>query len=290
MTADRINILQNIGDKKAVKITYDSNAGSYASHTMMQQRNLEVLAKKIFAIKGVFADVLDIGAGSGLSLTHLETYADKTHFTSLVRTDISGRSLLAAPNVLCCPDIKLQCDAENLPFMDKHFSLVYANSVLHWLTAESGMPGFEKGISEALRVTKSGGLFAASIAAVGTSRSFFRAYESVIALLDRYSLAAPSLEKNPIGAMELHNVVDTLLSFGAKVISAELIYEPVLYSSAKEYIDDVKAYGYHFLLNGVEADLQSVLWEKISQSFTEEVGSGQYLHDQYMIYVLALPT
>ena len=87
--------------------------------------------------------------------------------------------------------------------------------------------------------------------------------------------------------MELHTVVDTLLSFGAGIISAELVYEPVLYSSAKEYLNDVKAYGYHSLLSGVDANLQSILWNEISQRFLEKVGPGDYLHDQYMIYVLA---
>ncbi len=273
--------------KKAVRDTYNINAAVYSEHTFMQHRNLEVLAEKIFSAKDSFACVLDIGAGSGFSLGNLDRYERQDSLGHLVRADISEKALLSGPLISRFPYINVCCDAERLPFVENYFDLVYANSVLHWLEAESGHTGFERAIHEALRVTKPGGIFAASIAAAETSRMFFKVYESIMRESGKKLSTKVRIKKNPIGAMELHTVVDTLLSFGAGIISAELVYEPVLYSSAKEYLNDVKAYGYHSLLSGVDANLQSILWNEISQRFLEKVGPGDYLHDQYMIYVLA---
>lgn len=104
-------------------------------------------------IKGLEPDgkrVLEVGCGTGLDLFYFVRLGAKA-----TGIDISDESLKLAreqAKELGIKNIKLiQGDAENLPFKDDSFDIVYSYGVLHHT------PDTEKAVKEAYRVTKGGG-------------------------------------------------------------------------------------------------------------------------------------
>lgn len=271
--------------KSAVRNTFDLNARAYAERHRMQLQNLKHLASKLRAWCPSAKRILDIGAGSGSTIVELPEFGDivgaEGEQRSLVRTDISRQALLERPVTVASVGVAVQCDVEQLPFADQTFDLVYANSVLHWVHLESGIDGFVRAVGEALRVTGDDGIFGASVAGAGTATRFLRAYRAVV--------AGPDVPDDPIGCMNLAEVVDGVQAAGGRVLDAVLVYEPVLYHSAEDYVADAAAYGYETFLESVSESARKATWDMIMVGFLDEAGAGPYLHDQYMIYVVARP-
>lgn len=114
----------------------------------LHRRHLAVVEMPFRDLKG--KRVLEIGSGAG---AHSAFLASKGAFISSV--DLTLDRVMATAGKLDRVDgechIALQADAENLPFPDGHFDIVYSNGVLHHT------PHTEKAVNEVHRVLKTGG-------------------------------------------------------------------------------------------------------------------------------------
>jgi len=253
----------------------------------MQTGNLLHLTERILAQEPRLGRILDVGAGSGSAISDFIEFDASA--PAVVCTDISRETLVERRQPSSGRELLVHSDAEALPFAQGSFDLVYANSVLHWLRVESGPAGFQNAVREMVRVTRRGGLIGASIAGVGTATRFLSAYHAVLNPLEQAGHLTYRLPYDPIGAMELNEVVDAVAAGGGHVLEAELLYEPVEYHSTSDYVLDAAAYGYDTFLGPVAPEQREEVWQKIADHFISDVGVGPYSHDQYMIYVVAKP-
>ena len=140
------------------------------------------------------------------------------------------------------PNVAFQtADLEHLDFTDGGFDLVISNSVLHWLNQPGLGLRVDAAFAQLGRVLRSGGLIALSVAGVGTGRRFNRAYRETMQELQLAEL--DKLIEDPIGCMQLHDVVDALLRNGLELLTAGMEYEPITFASAADYANAVRAYG-----------------------------------------------
>ena len=140
---------------------------AYASHNNLNNNNLPDLLdelKEMFIARNHLAvcempiaklkdkKVLEVGCGAG---GHSSLFCKEgAHITSL---DLTLDRVVATKKKLDIIDqnkssLVLQGDAENLPFEDNHFDIVYSNGVLHHT------PNTQKSIDEVRRVLKPGGV------------------------------------------------------------------------------------------------------------------------------------
>jgi len=281
--------------KSAVRLTYDTHAADYASRHRMQTGNLRNLAQRLLDSRRLPERILDVGAGAGSTI--LDIVADDTWTgdtvlptsSTVVVTDLSSDALRERQPTQSLDLPAVQCDAEWLPFADASFELVYANSVLHWVRLASGRFGFQHAVNEIVRVTQPRGRVGVSISGVGTAARFLRAYRHVLHELQRTGLVESLRPHDPIGSMELVDVVTAFEVAGATIVEAELVYEPVIYPQSADYVADALAYGYDVFLAPVAPEHHIAAWYAITEAFVAEVGENTYVHDQYMIYVVAEP-
>jgi ubiquinone/menaquinone biosynthesis C-methylase UbiE len=119
-----------------------------------QAQVLGKLSKLIRGPLGPFPDALEIGAGTGYFSLNLALAGVIDHATC---TDISPgmlATLKANADRLGIDVDAVACDAEQLPFEDASFDLVFGHAVLHHL------PDLDRAFSEFLRVLKPGGVLA----------------------------------------------------------------------------------------------------------------------------------
>jgi trans-aconitate methyltransferase len=174
--------------------------------------------------------------------------------------------------------------------------LLLANNVFHWLFTREAIDSAFRRCYEVL--TKRGCL-AASIAGIGTARDFITAYKAEMeevlepALSDRWRRHL----QNPIGLQSLDDIVDIARRNHFIVDSswAYLAYEPVLYGDGTdEYVEDARSYGEEVfmapLLNKPRTQREEI-WSRIKSRFRQICDARSkdpgYVHDQYMIYLIA---
>lgn len=172
--------------------------------------------------------------------------------------------------------------------------LIIANSVLHWLFDESEI---RAALKRCRSLLKDGGLFIASIAATGTGHHFQMAYRAeMLEALDYDAKARWSKHiENPIGLQPLERIVQIARNEGFAILTARQVYEPRRYlGGTSEYIDDARSYGDCIFMAPLlerSKEYQEVVWERILTRFTqyneEAFHKREYVHDQYMIYLVA---
>lgn len=149
-------------------------------------------------------DVLEIGAGIGTDLAQFAR-----HGARVTDLDLSGGHLALAQENLRLRGLEgrfIHHDAEDLPFADASFDLVYSNGVLHHT------PNTRHVVDEIFRVLRPGGRVIAMFYAEG-SLNYWRNVVLVQGLrntfLDRYSIGevmSRTVEKSEIGARPLVKV------------------------------------------------------------------------------------
>lgn len=277
-----------IEPKKLVRDSYDREAQRYANASAMQSRNLMRLLEVAEAHVKSGAEplrVLDAGCGLGNAIAELKV-RHTFPVGSYLGVDLSPEMIAYAKEHFAAPGIEFQVvDLEELEFADAAFDLLISNSVLHWLNQPRLGVTVDGALKQLARVLRPGGLMALSVAGVGTGRRFNRAYREAVTEL---KLAEPgSLIEDPIGCMQLHEVVDGLQANGLDVLCASLEYEPALFASAAEYANVVRAYGFEMFTAHAPAERREEAWEAIVRRFTAENPDSPYRHDQYMIYAAA---
>ena len=101
--------------------------------------------------------------------------------------------------------------------------------------------------------------------------------------------------KNPIGLQTLGDVVASARRVGFEIIEAKLVYEPVDYESTDDYVTAAEAYGrsvYLAPLMGKPDEVLDEAWDRLKTEFNAahsdlpETESAEYIHDQFMIYIV----
>ena len=270
--------------KELIKRSYDLQAPIYANRKLLQTSNLKRLVSHLHdsthvPSKGV---LLDIGCGDGVLLDVLRERYRRQPF-GYIGVDLSDGMIAAALERHAGEGEFQVGDAEHLPLKSNSVDLVISNSVLHWLNVVEEMRTPENAVGEIYRVLSPGGIAAVSVSAIGTAARFLLAYKkSLRAALN----SEASVYGDPIGSMQLHDLVNIFLRCNFSIDLAQLEYEPAVYPEPKKYADDVKAYGYEMFLRGVPIDQKEKVWETIVKEFESICGLGKYVHDQYMSYVI----
>jgi ubiquinone/menaquinone biosynthesis C-methylase UbiE len=154
-----------------------------------QEQVMAKLRKALGARPSVYGDALEIGAGTGyftLNLAQLGTIERAT------ATDISPGMLatLDASAAELGLDVRtVRCEAEELPFEDESFDLVFGHAVLHHI------PDLERAFSEFDRVLRPGG----TLAFCGEPSRYG---DTIAAVPKRAALAAAPLWRRAVGAGE----------------------------------------------------------------------------------------
>lgn len=280
----------SMSQRKIVQKSYNRQATTYTIRKHLQTGNLNRLLDVLFSQSQVPSQgtLLDIGCGDGILLDVLmERFSPLPYQYQGI--DLSPEMIRLAwkshGNSACFH----VGDAENLPFTDQSQDLIISNSVLHWLNfPEQGLTP-EGAVKEVSRVLRKDGKFAVSIAGFGTTMRFLEAYQHVMAnLAANGRLTSNAFYRiNPIGSMNLHTVVNMLLSSEFAIDFAHLEYEPITYESPAKFAEVVEAYGYDVFLSAVPESEKANVWHLIVKEFESLFQTGVYVHDQYMIYVVA---
>lgn len=114
----------------------------YRGNVRNHLKKLQVLLKHIKPKRGW--KILEVGVGSGLHFREIRKYSK-----NIVGIDISKR-MLAQARMKCGDGRLLIADAENMPFKDNSFDMVFTISTLHHTD-------YKKSIREFSRVCKPGG-------------------------------------------------------------------------------------------------------------------------------------
>lgn len=130
-------------DPEKVKVEALANAC-----TMPETRYILEFINKIGGLNG--KKVLEIGCGCGEASVYFAM-----HGADVTATDISDGMVKLAKKVAECHNVKIRggvCSADNLPFENSSFHIVYAANVLHHVDIEATL-------DEVKRVLKPGGYF-----------------------------------------------------------------------------------------------------------------------------------
>lgn len=138
-------------DRRRVRNSFDSRAGEYDRHAMVQKRVLERFVR-LLPKEGKVSRLLDIGSGTG---TLLQKLALRYPDARLVGLDLAfGMGVAARDRLADNRNVGfLTADAEALPFCDASFDLVVSTSTFQWLEA------LDKAFAEIRRVLRPGGRF-----------------------------------------------------------------------------------------------------------------------------------
>lgn len=212
---DEIQIAQRFN--KAAK-TYDEVA-------VLQQQVGESLLERLNGIRCKPKTILDLGCGTG----YFEVFLKKLYPTAkiigldksigmLAQAQIKEKNRLTDAHWVC------GC-AENLPFSDQSFELVYSNLMLHWSN------DFSKSLNEIRRILKPGGLLLFSMVGPDTLQELRHCWRTID---DRSHVHV---------FVDMHDLGDNLLQtpFVDPVMDVE--YFTLLYSEGLDLLKELKKLG-----------------------------------------------
>lgn len=212
---DEIQIAQRFN--KAAK-TYDEVA-------VLQQQVGKSLLERLNGIRCKPQSILDLGCGTG----YFETFLKKIHPTAkIIGLDKSTGMLIQAQfkEKKQLTDTHWVCGyAENLPFSDHSFELVYSNLMLHWSN------DFSKSLKEIRRILKPGGLLLFSMVGPDSLQELRHCWKTI----DDFSHVHVFVD--------MHDLGDNLLQtpFNDPVMDVE--YFTLLYSDGLDLMRELKKLG-----------------------------------------------
>lgn len=283
-------VLTNELQKQFVCSTYDSNAIKYYESSAMQSSNLINMLDYIKSNKiNIEGKILDIGCGLGTARTILNSHG--IHNIDYIGIDISQGMLDMAIKLTPQPSIFLKADAEALPFRSSEFDFVLSNSTYHWLNVPEINLTPKRAWQEAYRVLRQEQYLAFSISGLNTAKKFQECYHEIADTYKGTDKFNDNLYRlDPIGSMTLQEVKKTLTDIGFEIVFSTNNYEPVEFDKASEYVDAVEAYGYDMYMSPFYEAVKKEVWKELKAEFVKHIGRGKYLHDQFMIYIIAKKT
>ncbi len=211
-------------DKRQIRRAFSRAAASYDEAAVLQREVGERLAMRLDYIRIKPDTILDLGAGSGASLPHLQSRFRRARVfavdfsETMLRYALRRGSWLKRPRVICS-------DARHLPFRDQSIDLVFSNLMLQWCRPE------EDYLAEVRRVLRGGGLFLFSTFGPDTLRELRQAFQAVDDRPRIHDFA------------DMHDIGDLLLTTGFRepVVNMEMF--TLTYADVQAVLRDLKAVG-----------------------------------------------
>jgi len=226
---------KHIPDKLKMRQSFERAAAHYDAAAILQQEISKRLLERLDYIKLQPARVLDVGAGTGISLTGLRQQYPAAEIYAL---DIARAMLLEARKKqgwlqrIRRPIQFITADAEKLPLADATVDLLFSNLTLQWCL------DLEQTFSEFRRVLKPGGLLMFTTFGPDTLKELRSCWSQV----DGYT--------HVNNFIDMHVVGDALVRsrFAEPVMDMELI--TMTYSDVPGIMRDLKAIGAHNVTQG----------------------------------------
>ena len=220
-------------EKQYVAESFGNAASDYDEYARIQHRIAKELISNCPAEKK--QTILDLGCGTGYCLPLLKHSYPNANITG---ADLSKGMLDFAKSHY--PEFSYQiADAENLPFSENAFDLIYSNFAVQWCD------DFANVLSEAYRCLKPGGHLVLSTLAEGT----------LTELKQAWSQADDFQHVNDFELPEYLNacVVDSQFAIDVATVKTEYHY----YDTVRELTDSLKRIGAHNITQGRAKTLTS---------------------------------
>lgn len=275
-----------------IENSYNATAKTYTVNSHMQAKNMACLIEEMAHHNLPFTGkTLDLGCGAGLYLDNLRLQNQNLPI-DYTGVDLSEKMLSHAQKKYSSHHFIKQDMLTALDqFDESSFDIVVSNAALHWLIQDSDYSKIQSLISKCSRLLRKDGFFAVSMAGQGTATRLLNAYTCVMKRHrnEKY-FCAEKYVASPFGQPNLSDVIDWLFAANLKPISAGIHLRPIHYSSPKDYIKAVKAYGEKIYTAAISDNMQSSIWKEIENEFQKSFCEGdRYLFDQGICMFLAQP-
>lgn len=218
-----------------MRLSFERAAAEYDAAAVLQREISKRLLERLDYIKLQPLRILDLGAGTGLSLTGLRQHYPAAHVYAL---DIARNMLLEARNKQTWlqrwrrPIQFITADAEALPLADASIDLLFSNLTLQWC------PDLEQTFAEFRRVIKPGGLLMFTTFGPDTLKEL------------RHCWAQVDDKTHVNRFIDMHDVGDALVRsrFAEPVMDMEMI--TMTYTDVVSIMQDLKTIGAHNVTRG----------------------------------------
>jgi len=210
-------------EKKRIQKHFDLKAGCYESSAVLQREVCDRMLARLCWLKIRPEMILDAGAGTGRGTKGLMAYYKSSKVVamdlslSMLQQTKRKSGLFRKPGLLCA-------DAEQLPFLDASFDMVFSNLMLQWCDPK-------KVFEESLRILKPGGLLMFSTFGPDTLKE----------LRHSWSKVDESIHVNDF--IDMHDLGDDLLSTGFAEPVMDMDMMTLTYDDVMSVMTDLKAIG-----------------------------------------------
>jgi malonyl-CoA O-methyltransferase len=213
-------------DEKKIALRFNKAAKTYDQVAVLQRRVGKALLERLQGIRCQPQTILDLGCGTG----YIESFLKKAYpAAKIIGLDKSNGMLTQAQykeKEQPCSETHWVCGyAENLPFSDQAFELIYSNLMLHWSV------DFTKSLNEIRRVLKPGGLLLFSMVGPDTLQEL------------RYCWAQVDDKPHVHVFVDMHDLGDSLLQTPFSNPVMDVDYFTLLYSKALILMKELKDLG-----------------------------------------------
>lgn len=230
----------NLLDEKKIAPRFNKAAKTYDQVAVLQRQVGMDLLERLQGIRCQPQSILDLGCGTG----YIESFLKKAYpAAKIIGLDKASGMLIQAQykekGQASSKTHWVGGYAENLPFSDHAFELVYSNLMLHWSV------DFTKSLHEIRRVLKPGGLLLFSMVGPDTLQEL------------RYCWAQVDDKPHVHLFVDMHDLGDNLLqvSFSDPVMDVD--YFTLLYSKALILMKELKDLGVQNLAQDRQRGLTS---------------------------------
>lgn len=227
-------------DKSKMRQAFERAASSYDVAAVLQREISQRLLERLNYINLEPIRILDVGAGTGISLTGLKQHYPAANIYAL---DIARPMLLEARKKqgwwqrLRRPVKLITGDAEALPLADASIDLLFSNLTLQWCL------DLEQTFKEFKRVLKPGGLLMFTTFGPDTLKELRSCWSQV----DGYTHVNDFIDMHDIGDALVRN------SFAEPVMDMELL--TMTYKDVPGLMHDLKTIGAHNVTQGRSRNL-----------------------------------
>lgn len=229
-------------DETKIALRFNKAAKTYDQVAVLQQLVGKALLERLQGIRCQPETILDLGCGTG----YIESFLEKAYPAAKIIGLDKASGMLAQAQYKgkehsCAKKTHWVCGyAENLPFSDHTFELVYSNLMLHWSV------DFTKSLNEIRRVLKPGGLLVFSMVGPDTLQEL------------RYCWAQVDDKPHVHVFVDMHDLGDSLLQTPFSHPVMDVDYFTLLYSKALILMEELK----HLGVQNVALDRQRGLTSK----------------------------
>ncbi len=205
---------------------FNKAAKTYDTAAVLQQQVGKALLDRLKGIRCQPQAILDLGCGTGYFAAFLKKLYPTAKLIGLDKSIGMLKEAQLKENKYQLSDIYwIGGYAENLPFNDHSFELVYSNLMLHWSN------DFSRSLNEIRRVLKPGGLLLFSVVGPDTLQELRYCWKAI----DDYTHVHLFLDMHDLGDNVLHT------SFVDPVMDLE--YFTLLYTEVLDLLRELKKLG-----------------------------------------------